>query len=89
MSESTVSTTTTTGSPGKWIALAVIVVVVAANLLIPSVGTSLPVNLISAALLVPLIVVVTRGNLRSRVVAFSLLGALVLLLFISFAAWAV
>jgi hypothetical protein len=89
MSESTASPTTT-GTPGKWIALAAIFVVVGANLLVPSVGTSLPVNLISAAVLVPLIAVVTRGNPRARVIALSVLGALVLLLLllISFATWA-
>jgi hypothetical protein len=88
MSESTVTTTTTTGAPGKLVALAAIVVVVAANLLVPSVGTSLPVNLVSAAVLFPLIAVVTRDNPRARVIAFGVLGALVLLLLISFAAWA-
>jgi hypothetical protein len=87
MSTSTVSTTTT-GTSGKWIALAVIVVVVAANLLVPSVGTSLPVNLISAAVLVPLIAVVTRENRRARLIAFGVLGALVAVLLIAFAAWA-
>jgi hypothetical protein len=88
MSDSTVSTTTTAGTPGKWIALAVIVVVVAANLLIPSVGTSLVVNLVSAAVLVPLLAVVTRENRRARVIAFGVLGVLVLVLLVAFVVWA-
>jgi predicted tellurium resistance membrane protein TerC len=47
------------------------------------------VNLVSAAVLVPLLAVVTPENRRARVIAFGVLGALVLVLLIAFAAWAV
>ena len=58
----------------KRIALALICVVVALNLFVPPIGTSLAVNLLSAVIIAALLIVVTRGNPRARAIGLGVLG---------------
>ncbi len=53
---------------------------VALNLFVPPIGTSLAVNVLSAVIIAALLIVVTRGNPRARVIALGVLGVLVVLL---------
>ena len=71
--------TIVTGPRWKGIALALICVVVALNLFVPPIGTSLAVNVLSAVIIAALLIVVTRGNARARVIALGVLGVLVVL----------
>jgi hypothetical protein len=64
------------GPRGKRIAIALICVVVALNLFVPPVGTSLAANVLSAVIIAALLIVVTRGNPRARVIGFGVLVAL-------------
>jgi hypothetical protein len=67
-------TVVTVASRWKRIALALICVVVALNLFVPPIGTSLAVNLLSAVIIAALIIVVTRGNPPARAIALGAVG---------------
>jgi hypothetical protein len=69
-------TVVTVGPRWKRIALALICVVVALNWFVPPIGTSLAVNVLSAVIIAALIIVVTRGNPRARLIALGAVGVL-------------
>ena len=72
-------TIVTVGPRWKRIALALICIVVALNVFVPPIGTSLAANVLSAVIIAALLVVVTQGNPRARVIGLGVLGVLVVL----------